>query len=91
MAVDKYGFINADIHIQDKTDKSKTLVLEIDGPTHFITENRVRSCHDIVRKSVLRGLGVKVQTLNYMEWEALDFKNEEKNLLLMKKLDPESY
>jgi len=89
--VDDHEFINADILFFDKDNKEDKFLLEIDGPGHFITEKKVRTCHDILRKNALRSLGYKVVTLSFIEWEKLDFDNKAKNLLLIKKVDPQSY
>lgn len=47
--LDKHGLIRADILMTDKETGEK-LIIEIDGPHHFITEETIRTGDDILNK-----------------------------------------
>lgn len=49
----------------------ESLIIEVDGPTHFIAETLEYLGKDILKQRLLEGMGYRVKRIPYMEWRTL--------------------
>ena len=67
-----------DIKISNKNKKGKVILLEIDGPSHFQSDNlkddksKVEKLQSKMRKRHLKAIGYHVITIPYYEWDQLN-------------------
>eukprot|EP00299_Pterocystis_sp_00344_P002453 c1276_g1_i1.p1 GENE.c1276_g1_i1~~c1276_g1_i1.p1 ORF type:complete len:818 (+),score=193.11 c1276_g1_i1:328-2454(+) len=87
--------ILTDLHISYKTEvflegcgvvdvliPSQKIVIEIDGPNHYMSNNKLRATgKTLFKRRVIRRLGYHVVAIPYFEWSALPQKNLQRQYL----------